>query len=329
MPSRPTERADRTRERPLIAVAMVNWNGADDTLTAFESLKQSSYPAWSLIVVDNASADDSVAKLRAARGLRLVESAENLGFAGGCNLAIPAARELGAQYLFFLNNDATVNAETLENLVAASRTLDDREALGAVIRFERDGTLQFWGSRASAVGMPIWSPPSEALFAQAPELIETNFIMGASLFVPMQLLDEVGPFDERFFLNYEETDWCYRARRAGHRCLMVKNALITHKGGAAIGAASGPMQVYFMRRNALLLAEKHCTPKQYATLYVRQVASIFTRLLGSMLGRRDDPRFSKLAVRANALATRDYILRRFGDCPPIIRKMATAGRASH
>ncbi|WP_293351127.1 glycosyltransferase family 2 protein [Phenylobacterium sp.] len=329
IPHRLPQTSDGPADPPRIAVVMVNWNGWQDTLTGYESLAKSTYPAWELIVVENGSTDDSVTRLRGDRPrFHLVESPTNLGFAGACNVAVQAARERGADYVYFLNNDAAAEAGTLDTLAATSKSLDDAAVLGSVIRFSDDRSLQFWGSRQSKDGLPIWTPPSEERFAEAPALIESDFIMGASLFVPMPILDSVGPFDDRFFLNYEETDWCYRARAAGHRCLVVKDALVVHQGGATIGPPQGPMQIYFMRRNVLLLAEKHCTPRQYARLYVRQVLSIFSRLLRSMIGPGNDPRYSRTASWANAVATRDYMFRRFGDCPPIIRARAAKHRAS-
>lgn len=326
----PPSTADANGEQPRIAVVLVNWHGWQDTLAAYESLKASTYPNWTAVVVENGSTDDSPARLRGDRPQYiLVESPTNRGFAGACNLGVEAARAWNADYVYFLNNDATAGPDTIQALLDASRSLNDQTILGSVIRFADDNRLQFWGSHRSSGGLPIWNARSEELFAQAPELIDSDFIMGASLFAPMPILDKVGDFDERFFLNFEETDWCYRAGRAGHRCVVVKTALAFHKGGATIGAPYGPMQVYFMRRNVLLLAERHCTRKQFAILYVRQLFSVFRRLLGSRSGKATDPRLSKPASKANALATLDYTFRRFGDCPPIIRKMAAEARASH
>lgn len=329
MSSRSPKTTDANGDQPRIAVVLVNWHGWQDTLAAYESLKASTYPNWTAIVVENGSTDDSAERLRGERPqYSLVESPTNRGFAGACNLGVEAARVRNADYVYFLNNDATAGPDTIQTLLNVSRSLNDDVVLGSVIRFADDNRLQFWGSHRSSGGLPVWNARSEELFAQAPDLIDSDFIMGASLFAPMAILDKVGDFDERFFLNFEETDWCYRAARAGHRCIVVKNALAFHKGGATIGAPYGPMQVYFMRRNVLLLAERHCTLKQFAILYVRQVFSVFRRLLGSRVGNLDDPRLSKPASHANALATLDYTFRRFGDCPSIIRKMAAEARAA-
>src|SRR3990167_1012568 len=105
MSQRPPQTSDGPRDHARVAVVMVNWNGWQDTLEAYESLKQSTFTDWEVICVDNASADDSVAMLQVERPrFHLVQSQENLGFAGGCNLAIAAAKQQGAEYIYLLNN---------------------------------------------------------------------------------------------------------------------------------------------------------------------------------------------------------------------------------
>lgn len=305
---------------------MVNWNGWRDTLAAYDSLKGSVYQDWEVVCVDNASTDESLAMLREARPrFLLIESQKNLGFAGGCNLAIAAAKARGAKYFYLLNNDARVNEQTLELLLDASQALGDACALGTVVRMPSNGSIQFWGSKELRAGQPVQFPASEERLAGAPELIETAFILGASLFIPSAVFEAVGGFDERYFLNFEETDWCYRARRAGFQCLVLKSAEVLHEGSASIGDPDGPLQVYFMRRNRLLFSERNVPPAQFAVLYLRQAAGAILRFLTTFAPGNSAATAS--IKRAHAMGTLDYTLRRFGDCPPIIRKMARDARS--
>jgi GT2 family glycosyltransferase len=247
-------RAAPDRRAPLVAVVIVNWNGADDTLEAFASLKSSTHANWRCVVVDNASGDGSQERLRRARDIVLVESEDNLGFAGGCNLGISTARGLGADYVFLLNNDAWVTPDTLAQLVAAARALGDQAALGAVVRYP-DGQPQFHGTIKSRWGHSIWLQPSEERLKASPELIPTDFIMGAALLAPMSLFDAIGDLDERFFLNFEEMDWCYRAASHGFGSFVLKEAVVFHKGSASLGTLDSPLQTYFRARNELLYLE--------------------------------------------------------------------------
>ena len=118
-----------------VAVILINWNGWKDTIAAVESIEASDFKSWKVFIVDNASVDDSVSKLSdLGPNCILLESKDNLGFAGGCNLAAQVAKERGIPYLFFLNNDATVESETLTHLVVTSKTLNNDAILGAVVR---------------------------------------------------------------------------------------------------------------------------------------------------------------------------------------------------
>lgn len=300
---------------PGIAVVMVNWNGWRDTLEALRSLRASAYPNWTLYVVDNASSDGSAQELKAhAPEARLIRNPANQGFAGGCNTGIAAALADRADAVFLLNNDALVRPDTLDALASASQAHPDA-VLGAVVRYKESGELQFFGSRTdAATGAPAWFEEGRDARELDAALIPTDFVFGAALYAPARVFERVGPFDERFFLTYEETDWCYRARAAGAECFVVRDAVVEHVGSASLGSAASPLQAYFLQRNRLLFWEKHVGPR---------------RLLRGM---RADLRWFRAGAggasgatrRALVIAWRDYLLRRFGDCPPAIRRLNAA-----
>ncbi|MEE8346398.1 MAG: glycosyltransferase, partial [Dehalococcoidia bacterium] len=99
------------KDRPKVAVIIINWNGLADTTECLESLRGIAYPNYETFVVDNGSSGDDVQVLRERFGgsVRLIASGENLGFAGGCNLAIREALTGDADYVLLLNNDVTVD----------------------------------------------------------------------------------------------------------------------------------------------------------------------------------------------------------------------------
>ena len=91
---------------PNIACIILNWNGSQDTVDCLDALQHCTYSSFSVIVVDNGSTDDSVARIRTAHpGILLLESGQNLGFAGGNNIGIRHALVHGADYVWLLNND--------------------------------------------------------------------------------------------------------------------------------------------------------------------------------------------------------------------------------
>src|SRR4051812_24301804 len=93
---------------PLVLIVMLNWNSADETLAALESVTRMSYPNFRVLIVDNASRDGSNVELRRVIGdrIELLESLINTGYTGGCNLGLRHALEIGADYVWLLNNDA-------------------------------------------------------------------------------------------------------------------------------------------------------------------------------------------------------------------------------
>ncbi len=311
---------------PLVGVVTVNWNSWKDTVESIGSVAASGYPDVAHIIVDNASRDDSVEQL----GLRLpqallIASNVNTGFAGGCNLGIAKAIELGCRYVYLLNVDAQVRPQTLSRLVEASAELGDTAALGSVLKYVDSGKYQFFGSRTGAkTGYPVWYDEAVDSALLDEPLIETDFIIGAALFAPTRLFNEVGLFDERFFLNFEETDWCYRVRAAGFGCFMAPGSVVMHKANGTVGSIEAPLQTYFCLRNELLFLDKHATLAQRLGAYRRLGFQLCRRVVKTLLARRIE-----LRTRAIFLAARDYLLKRFGDCPDEIRtyaKLHSAGQ---
>src|ERR1700760_2225106 len=103
---------------PPVAVIMVNWNGWELTLEAYKSILDSEYENINILIVENGSTDNSLERLQEfATKARIIVSDTNRGFAGGCNLGIEVARDLGCEYIYLLNNDAVVDVNTIFTLV--------------------------------------------------------------------------------------------------------------------------------------------------------------------------------------------------------------------
>lgn len=300
-----------------VGVLFVNWNGWRHTIAACRSLDHSSYRGIEIIIVDNASADDSLVQLRAALPrAHIIANPINAGFAGACNIGIRHAVQMGCDYVFLLNNDALVESDAVEKLVQASKTKQDNALLGSVLVYVSSGTYQFFGSRSGAVVREpefLTFEKDAALLSQ--DFIDTDFIVGAAFFIPVRLLDRIGPFDETFFLNYEETDFCYRARKLGISCFVVPASVVRHHANASIGNYPAPMQAYFLTRNKLLFADKHGPLSQRSLLFRVKTVYWDIRRARKSARRKDLPTWAILR------AFWDYSLRRFGDCPAAIRRL--------
>ncbi len=325
---------------PSIWIVVLNWNGLNDTVACLDSLRHLRYANRRVIVVDNGSTDGSVAALRCAAtapAIEIIEAGKNLGYAGGNNLGIRYALDHGADFVLVLNNDTTVDAMLLDELIAAAERNPAAGCFGPWIFYMRDSdrlwfTRSEWDHAVSA----FTTPGKGRLVSElAREPTSTEYVCGAALFFRASVVRQIGLFDERFFLVYEDSDWCFRARRTGLECVSVPLARVWHKIGTSFGSEASPLRTYFSARNKLLWAEKNVSRREWwrilrgamRRLYPMPAmdsaaaGSVPKALLWALTGymrdwlrKLSDPQ--EIAHRRGVL---DYVLRRFGDCPPMIR----------
>ncbi|WP_433870781.1 glycosyltransferase [Saccharopolyspora sp. CA-218241] len=188
---------------------------------------------FEVIVVDDASPDDSAAKLAECEGVRLVRAERNLGFIGACNLGAEHAR---GEHLFFLNNDATVTESWLDVLMDTMNS-DDRIGLVGAKLVYPDGTLQ-------EAGGIVWSDGTgwnygrnrTAEGAEFNVLRDVDYCSGAAILVRAEVFHQLGGFDTRFApAYYEDTDLAFAVRAAGYRTVVQPKAVVVHHEGVSHG----------------------------------------------------------------------------------------------
>jgi GT2 family glycosyltransferase len=241
----------------VVSVVIVNYRGADDTCTALTALRGLHWPDEHLevIVVDNASGDGSVDRIgREHPDARIVALEENLGFAGGCNAGAQAAT---GEHLAFLNNDARADPAWLSAATAvldrdgavacvASKVLDwDGELVDFV-----DAGLGFYGHgfklHAGERDDPAYDREADVLFAS-----------GAAMVARASIFREIGGFDERYFLLFEDVDLGWRYWLLGYRVRYVPASLVFHHHHRSFGALSRAEEDFLLERNALLTIFKN------------------------------------------------------------------------
>lgn len=250
--------------RPVVSVIVVNYRGAEDTVTCLRALReQLDYPAERLqiVCVDNASGDGGVELIRQVPGVEVVESPANLGFAGGCNLG--AAHATGT-VLAFLNNDArphpdwvsaAVDVLKAEPTVAAvaSKVLDwDGEHVDFVdagLTWFGMGYKRHAGERVADLPDDSHDLPKDVLFAT-----------GSAMFVRADVYRELGGFDERFFMFYEDVDLGWRLNLRGWRVRYEPASLTYHRHHASMSRVDSPdnaRELFLLERNALAALYKN------------------------------------------------------------------------
>jgi GT2 family glycosyltransferase len=333
-------------DNPKVAVIVLNWNGKDDTLECLASIGKIDYSNLDVILVDNGSFDGSVAAIhRKYPEVAIVETGSNLGFAGGNNMGIRYALRHGAEYILVLNNDTIVDSQLIKSFLASS-TVDLKAGIfGAKIYYYYEPNKIWhaggqWVSKSSnCIHVGMGRIDNEKDFNS---IVETDYICGCALFIRAEVFSKIGLFDEMFFLMFEETDLCYRARRAGFKCLFVPKAKIWHKISVSFGGEESGTYCYFMMRNKLLWAEKNLPIGGRLVLYRHALGELFRCVTPPRMSWNSNgkglsyetvsqwlikyketlvKKYRKPANKAKLLGARDYVLRRFGNCPNSVRSL--------
>lgn len=240
---------------PLVSVVIVNWNGERIIKKSIASILEQKYKNIEVIVVDNNSSDRSRRAIRSFKSkVHLVESNENLGFAGGNNLGVSYAR---GKYVLLFNSDAIATENALTVLV---EVLEKKQSIGVVqpkliysgnprypdgvinsvgCYFTNTGYLYYLGYGKNA-SVPLYNEDRSVFSAY-----------GACMLIRKSVIDKVGLFDNDFFLYFEETDFCIRVWLAGKKIWYTHKAIVYHSGGMSSRKFGTPQVTYHSFKNRL------------------------------------------------------------------------------
>lgn len=231
----------------MIAVVIVSWNTADLLANCLRTLSTAASEPLDVIVVDNASADDSVTRARAF-GARVIVNDANVGYALANNQGWRAA-DAQADVIVLLNSDTLVPSGALGRLAAAVRADDGCGACGPQLLLP-DGSPQPFGFGGDPTPAYLMMRTWRRLLGQPmhawgdPTARDVDWTSGACLALRREALSRVGGFDERFFMYFEDVDLCRRVREAGWRVRRVPEATVTHIGGQSLRQNPAARQAY-------------------------------------------------------------------------------------
>jgi N-acetylglucosaminyl-diphospho-decaprenol L-rhamnosyltransferase len=237
---------------PDFAVVVVNHNAGPYLAGCLDSIAASSGDvATEVILVDNASTDGSVERAAEAHPeVRVLKNPENRGFARAANQALASS---SAPFIMLLNPDARIVGGTLAGLVKVARERPLAGAIGPLVR-NPDGTIQPSARRVPRLGEalahaflgPVWpeNPWTRSYtlagWDRATER-EVEWVSGSAMLLRREAIDQVGPFDEGYFMYVEDVDLCTRLRRAGWRVVFSPELEIVHKIGVSTKGQRGRM----------------------------------------------------------------------------------------
>lgn len=259
------------KSRPLTAIVLLNYNGFKDTIECIESiLLNVPNELYHIIVVDNASKNDSVEQLKLyIKGLKkdnihFIQSEKNNGYSSGNNIGVEYARKhTESEYFWILNNDIIVKNDALSPLIYLMESKDSIGIVGSLLLFKEEpeviqsigGSFNKYLARSKQLGFKL---NKASISNWEPKQVE--FVNGASLFVSKRFIQQVGLLCEDYFLYYEEVDWAIRAKKKQFRVFIVPQSIVYHKQGASTNNdAKGKRNLdmmYYQFRNLILFYRK-------------------------------------------------------------------------
>jgi GT2 family glycosyltransferase len=315
---------------PSVGICVLNWNGWSDTLECVESLRQQDYPNFVTIVLDNHSLNDSVEQIRAWTGKNLPESwgfaeypgcvaraggegekeanlgavkspdrlvlicnEDNTGFTGGCNAVIDYAlhRSQPLDYVFLLNNDATLEPDCLSQLIAVAQ--ESGEGIVGAVMYDETGKHPFFNGRISMTRQfffPIvnWHLPPPVTHE---DFWPSDCAHGGAMMMRADALGAVHAatgnyFREGLFMYNEGAEFQYHAARAGHHTVIARKAVVYHKNARSSGGTENPIAYYYTERSRLLVANVVLPFGWKALFHLVNLPLVTARILKNVIRRR-------------------------------------------
>jgi len=246
--------AGPNEDTPYVVAMVLTWNDTKMTARCIQSVLDNTYANKDVVLVDNGSTPHACPILKDQfPDINTVQLTENTGFTGGCNRGIEKALELGADYVFLLNNDTIVHDNAIEELVKAMEARPDCSMATPVLLFPgEEKRIQFFtGKLQRNVARHVHPEENEILGEEHRKVVETEFMPACAVLYRGKALREVGIFDERLFTNWEDYDLVCRMQDAGWKFLSVGHAEVIHAHGQTTGKIS-PFITYFFTRNRLI-----------------------------------------------------------------------------
>ena len=268
-----------------LSIVIVNFNTGAFLRACIASVEKD---CDQILVVDNASTDNSVADLRREfpnlDKLQVIQNAENMGFSKACNIGMQRA---SGRYLLFLNPDSVVGREAIPRMIQALENRKDVGMVGGLIVCP-DGTEQAGGRRAvptpwrsfvrafhlSRLATRYPRLFSDFLLHRQPlpdHAVEVEAISGACMMVRGEALADVGPLDETYFMHCEDLDWCMRFRQKNWKILFVPDAEVMHHKG--VSSEPRPVFIEWHKHKGMVRFYRKFFRHQYPSVLMLLVVS--------------------------------------------------------
>lgn len=239
---------------------ILNFNSGSDTLNCIESLNEVDKGNFNIIVVDNCSTDNSIEVLNKEadkQGFIFLKSEENLGYACGNNIGIKYALNHQADYICILNSDVKVHKNFLKPLLELLQRDEVGIAGPCICDYNKPDLIQAMGAsinlfRGLAMGSYKGVPYKELKH----KFYDVDYVGGACFICKREVFEKAGLIPENYFLFYEETEFCLKAKEKGYKIVCASDSIVYHKGSATISKFAG-LSYYFLNKNRVVFMRRN------------------------------------------------------------------------
>lgn len=256
-------------DSPRVAALVLNWRLTDVTLQCLEDLAQCGYPALEVLVMDNGSGDGSAERLQnEAAAAEVTAFPENIGYCAAMNRGFLWARERGAEFVLFVNNDVRLPAGFLEpmaELLSADPTVAG--VTPTILRPDgrvwcQGGSIAFHPNMLKLLG----EGGEPAPVTEGP--VAVDFVTGACALYRLSDLEELGGLDESYFMYWEDVELGWRIRAREKKLIWLPWVRVTHISSASSGGGRSVMRKYMSGLNSVRYLKAHGTPIQWCGFFV-------------------------------------------------------------
>lgn len=297
---------------PIVYIIIVNWNGYEDTIECIKSLEKIDYNNYRIVVVDNGSNTneiDNVAKNFPE--VHLIKNEVNLGFSGGNNIGMEYAVKEYADFVLLLNNDTVVEKDFLNQLV--ENTIENEKigiAVPKINYYSNRDVIWYAGGyinklRGSGFTSGVGELDSKYLVNKY-----VTFATGCCLLIKIDVIKQIGPMDEKYFLYLEDVDYCLRTLDTGYKILFVAKSKIYHKESISTKKNNAFRPLYYVTRNRLYFVSKFYKKYIYITFTTLAVIFLLKSFMWLITGQRNK-------IRVVQKSFTDFIYNNMGKCTEI------------
>lgn len=284
----------------IVHIIILNWNGKELLKDCLPSVVRTKYSNFKVVVVDNGSTDGSREYIRHYfPDVKLIENKKNLGFAEGNNVGIRYAMTQGADYIALLNNDTEVDPSWISEVVKVAESKPDIGACATkMLFFDARTVINSAGTCMTPFGGGWDRGLGEKDVGQYDTVEEVFGACAGAMLIKRDVIEEVGLFDSKHFIYYEDVDLTWRMRLFGYKIMYVPTAIVYHKLGATMGNPHNWWRRYLTEKNRIRNVLKNYSPKMLRQILPKMTYHDMKQVFFLLKGDSSQKKLAQVFIRA-------------------------------